>query len=166
MVFYRKTPRCIACGEVIAKAIHKDKKIVGELFFGDTFERWEYFDHKCGGKMSLNYYEVISEESEDERKARVEKMTEESKEKRDDIYSFNRLLIAEAIKADRYAPVIKLMEIEIARAESRAAIKAIKDLIKSHKEHMYKHLSGELYKSLDDLALDMIKELEKEAEGE
>lgn len=49
MAIHRENPRCPYCLKVIAKAIYKDQSAVPSnmRIFGDTFERWEYEDHRC-----------------------------------------------------------------------------------------------------------------------
>ena len=50
MAVYRPAPKCIYCGEVIAKAIHK-KCDPYNIVCGDSFLRWEYDrKHKCKKK--------------------------------------------------------------------------------------------------------------------
>lgn len=46
MARIREAPRCIFCGEVIAKAVY-DEKLLNSEFYGDAFDRWEYEEHEC-----------------------------------------------------------------------------------------------------------------------
>lgn len=43
------TPRCIYCGEIIAKEKHRDQSHIpiNQRVIGDTFEGWDYIDHDC-----------------------------------------------------------------------------------------------------------------------
>lgn len=59
MAIFRKAPTCPFCGKPIARAIYKEQKNVPihELFIGDTFEQWEYFNHFCE-KMEQNLKKI------------------------------------------------------------------------------------------------------------
>ena len=48
----REAPRCLFCGEIIAKAIYKDYKNypIEMIPVGDSFLKWEYIKHDCKKK--------------------------------------------------------------------------------------------------------------------
>ena len=52
MAVYRPTPKCSFCGKLIAKAIYDDQSDLpmSMRLIGDTFIRWDYFEHSCKGK--------------------------------------------------------------------------------------------------------------------
>jgi len=107
--------------------------------------------------VSLNYYEVISEESEAERKARV---MEESK----DVYDWVEILECHYeqsifdVEEDRMI-IAKTIEEEIAKAEKRGAIKALKGIIELEQFHSDTLESFEYVYLLD--VVEAIKQLEE-----
>lgn len=46
---YREVPKCMFCGESIAKGIYQDYTgwDKNNIPFGDSFLYWEYLDHTC-----------------------------------------------------------------------------------------------------------------------
>jgi hypothetical protein len=49
MAIFREIPKCIYCGEPIAKAIYRDisKIPFGMQMIGDNFIKWEFIKHEC-----------------------------------------------------------------------------------------------------------------------
>jgi len=53
MAVHRKSPRCLHCGEIIAKAVHK-KRDENNIVCGDSFLGWKFKNHNCKEKIKYN----------------------------------------------------------------------------------------------------------------
>lgn len=51
MAIRRESPKCVFCGEVIAKEVHIDQSHLPpeQRLIGDTFLHWENIEHECEG---------------------------------------------------------------------------------------------------------------------